>query len=266
MDNIFFILSKVLWAFIDPENIIIFSLIIAFALVIFKQHALAHKLIYSISAAIIIIALLPIGGWLLYPLETQFGTQPKLPKHIDGIILLGGSFKTQNSQAWNKTQTNRYAGRIHSFITLKHQYPNAKAVFSGGKANIKGTYPAEAFYAQKLFNAMGINDVIYESNARNTYENILYSKQIVQPKHGENWIVVTSAFHLPRTIGVFCQQKWPVIPYPADFHTNPDTLFKPGINLNNNLNLLKDAIHEWIGLIAYYLTNKTTALLPGQCV
>ncbi len=267
MDNLFFISSKILWLIISPENLIVIALFATFILFLSKKLRLAKKFFYVTSSTIFIIALFPIGSWLIYPLETQFPAHPNLPEKIDGIILLGGSFNTSSSQAWGKVQTNNFADRIHSFIALKYKYPNAKAIFTGGIASVNSTYPTEAFFAQKLFNDMGLEDeqILYESKARNSYENIIYAKRLALPKQGENWIVVSSAFHLPRTVGIFCQQNWPIIPYPADFHSNPDSMFMPELNLSDNLNLLNYAIHEWIGLIAYHLTGKTTEWLPQQC-
>lgn len=267
MDNVFFILSKVFWLFINPENILILAFAITALLFILKKDRLAKKIFYWSSAILFVIALFPIGSWLIYPLETQFSSQPKLPNKVDGIILLGGSFIPSSSQTWNKVQTNRYADRVFSFVSLMQQYPNAKAIFTGGKASIQAMHPSEAFFAKKLFKELGIKKgrVLFDDKARNTYENSLYAKKLAKPKQGENWIVISSAFHLPRSVGVFCQQNWPVIPYPADYHSDPKTFLMPSLSLSGNLDVLNDAIHEWIGLGAYYLTHKTNAWLPKQC-
>lgn len=268
MDNIFFIVSKLLWLIISPENLIVFALALVVLLFILNKDALAKKTLYSSSAVIFFIAIFPIGSWLMYPLETQFPTKPTLPQQVDGIILLGGSFVPSSSEAWNKVQTNSFADRIHDFLALIHQYPNAKAIFTGGSASVLNKHKTEAFFAQKLFERLGIEagHIQFEDKARNTYENALFSKQLAQPQDGETWIVVSSAFHLPRVIGVFCQQNWAVIPYPADYHSNPKKLFSPSLNLSAHLNSLNYAIHEWIGLMAYYVSGKTTSILPKQCL
>ncbi len=268
MDNIFFVLSKLLWLLIRPENLIIIALAIVILLFFLKKDELAKKYLYITSTMIFFIAIFPIGSWLLYPLETHFPTKPDLPKQVDGIILLGGSFLPSNSEAWNKVQTNSFADRIHDFLALIHRYPNAKAIFTGGSASVLNAHQTEAYFAEKLFTNIGIKKgrIEFEDRARNTYENILYSKKIAQPQANETWVVITTAFHLPRTIGIFCQQQWPVIPYPADFHTNPKGLFSLTLNLSAHLNTLNYAIHEWIGLVAYFLTGKTTSLLPNQCL
>ncbi|MBL7005418.1 MAG: YdcF family protein [Gammaproteobacteria bacterium] len=267
MDNLFFTLSKTLWLFIEPDNLIIISLLLVVILFLVKKDKIAKKALYSLSFLVIFIAVFPVGSWLLYPLETHFNAKPKLPEQVDGIILLGGSINTSTSNAWNKPQTNEFAGRIFEFVSLMHLYPNAKAVFSGGQASLINQYPSEAFFAEQLLNKMGIkeNKVIYENKARNTNENVKLMKQLLTPAKNETWVVITTAWHLPRSLGIFCKQGWSVIPYPADFHSNPDELLTPTLGLPRHLSQLNNAVREWIGLLAYYITGKTTELLPLQC-
>ncbi len=268
MDNIFFIASKLVWSLIEPENLLIILLSLTLLLFLLKKDRLAKKLFYVSSGALLSISILPIGSWLLYPLEIQFPTNPQLPEQVDGIILLGGSFQSSSSQSWGKVQTNLFADRIHDFLILLHRYPHAKAVFTGGNASIANKHQSEAYYAEQLFLDMGIakDRIIFENNARNTYENIIFTKKLLQPKPNENWIIISTAFHLPRTIGIFCQNNWSVIPYPADFHTNPNQLLSPSLNLSAGFKTLNYAVHEWLGLIAYYVAGKTPQLLPKTCL
>lgn len=267
MDNIFFTLSKLLWLLIKPDNVLVIGLSISIILFILKKDVIAKKLMYVFISLTLIIAIFPIGDWLIYPLETHFDTTAELPEKVDGIILLGGSFVTNTSQYWGKIQTNHFADRIYQFLALLKRYPNAKAIFTGGNADPFKNIPSEAHFAKQLFNNIGIQEgrILFEDKARNTYENALLSQAIANPKKGENWIVISTAWHLPRAVGIFCKQQWPVIPYPADFHTHPDYLFSPTLNLGDHINQLNFGIREWIGLVAYYLTGKTTAILPEQC-
>lgn len=267
MDAIFFYCSKFLWLLIEPDNLITLGFVITLILLLTQRDKLAKKLLYPLTTITLIIAIFPVGSWLIYPLETHFDTQPQLPEKVDGIILLGGSFITSTSQYWGNIQTNDFADRIHQFITLMRRYPNAKAVFTGGNANPIHHRPSEAHYAKQLFSLMGVDhgQILYETQARNTFENALFSKEIAKPKADEHWIVISTAWHLPRVVGVFCKQQWPVIPYPADFHTDPRYLFTPDIDLGDHLNLLNFGTREWLGLLVYYLTGKTTELLPKQC-
>lgn len=268
MDNLFFYAAKIGWFIVEPDNLLVAMLFTVGILFLLNKTALAKKLFFLLSMFILIIALFPVGDWLIYPLETRFPANPELPDKVDGIILLGGSFLAENSDYWGKTQTNRYADRIFHFISLINQYPQAKAVFTGGNASLIGSHSTEVRIARKLFSEMGIKEdrIIYEDKARNTYENGKYTHQMINPVQGERWVVVSSAFHLPRAVGVFCALDWSVIPYPADFQTRPDGLLTPSLDLGYHLVQLNEALREWAGLTAYYFTAKTSQWFPDNCL
>jgi uncharacterized SAM-binding protein YcdF (DUF218 family) len=118
-----------------------------------------------------------------------------------------------------------------------------------------------------MFEEQGLDvaRVIFERESRNTYENALLSKKLVQPREGETWLLITTAWHMPRSVGIFCKQQWPVIPYPVDHATNRGSQFSIYFSLAGNLRNLNIAMREWIGLAVYYFTDKTTKLFPTRC-
>jgi len=204
---------------------------------------------------------------MLYPLESRYQHNPDLPEQVDGIIVLGGSVIPDRSIEWQQLETNLYHERLSSFIKLAQQYPDARLVFTGGNPDTDTDKPTEAEVAESYFVEAGIpaERLIIENKARNTSENVVYSKQLVTPKSNEAWVVITTAYHMPRAIGVFCQQDWKVIPYPVDHQTLPSKLYQPGYSLIWHANNLVLASHEWLGLLYYYSTGKTHQLFPEQC-
>ena len=153
------------------------------------------------------------------------------------------------------------------FLALARKYPEAKLLFTGGSGSLLEQKDKAADIAKKLFKQLNfdVTRIVFEKESRNTYENAIYSKKIVQPFKNENWILITTGWHMPRSVGIFCKAEWPVIPYPVDHQTNKDNLFRISFNLSNNLRMLKIAIKEWLGLFAYYLSGKTTSFFPEQC-
>jgi len=107
------------------------------------------------------------------------------------------------------------------------------------------------------------HNIQFERESRNTYENAVLSKELMMPAEGENWILVTSAFHMPRAVGAFCRQQWPVIAYPVDYNSEKGNLLRLDFALDSNLGMLRLAVHEWVGLLAYRLTGKTSSVLPS---
>ena len=78
------------------------------------------------------------------------------------------------------------------------------------------------------------------------------------------WLLVTSAFHMPRSVGIYRKQGWNVIPYPVDHYSTTEIGLKLDPKLWRNLRDLNTAMREWIGLVVYYLTGKTDQLLPSE--
>jgi len=267
MDNIFFYLSKYIWAVISPDSLFIILLTICLLLFLFRQIKKATVLLALLTFCTLFLSFFSVGGWMLYPLESRFQHNPDLPEQVDGIIVLGGSVMADHSIEWQQLETNRFHERLTSFIQLAQLYPDARLVFSGGNASTDEGRPTEAQVVEAFFLKSGIaaERLLMENKARNTAENVSYSRQLASPQANETWLLITTAFHMPRAMGIFCQQNWKVIPYPVDHQTIPSQLFQPGFDLIGHANNLVQASHEWLGLLAYYLTGKTQQLFPAQC-
>ena len=267
-DDLFFYSSKFLWNIISPDSLFALLLAATVGMFYFGYHVLARRLLTFLFAAVVFLSLFPVGNWMLYPLETQFKHNPELPGQIDGIILLGGSIEPETSRAWRQLELNYSAERLTSFVELARRYPEAKLVFTGGNASINRDKPTEAGILKLHWHQLGLDPkrVQFEIQAKNTAENANYTKQLVKPSPDSKWLLITTAFHMPRSIGVFCQNSWSLIPYPVDHQINPDNLFEINFNLLGHAGHLKQAIHEWLGLVAYYLTGKIPDLLPDSCL
>jgi uncharacterized SAM-binding protein YcdF (DUF218 family) len=149
-----------------------------------------------------------------------------------------------------------------TFAILAHRYPDARLLFTGGSGDPFDQSRNEAEFARALFAGLGLRGVHYENLSRNTHENATYSKEMMRPKPGETWLLVTSAADLPRAVGSFRAAGWPVTAYPADYHTlRSSSGFFPGVA--DGLADADWATHEWIGLFVYRLRGWTPALFPG---
>jgi uncharacterized SAM-binding protein YcdF (DUF218 family) len=267
MDNVFFQLSKVVWGMIAPDSSIIIILLFTCFLLWRGSYARARILLSALTAALIFLAVFPVGEWLAYPLETRFQTNPALPENVNGIIVLAGPENAALSSAWRQMQFKEGAERYTAFMVLARRYPDATLVFTGGSGSLTKQEYKAADYAAVFFaeQGMDVNRITFESESRNTYENALYSKSIVAPLAGEKWLLVTSAMHMPRSVGIFCKLEWPVIPYPVDHTVPPEWELSIAWRLSAHLNDLMWALREWSGLLAYTISDKTGALLPDQC-
>ena len=267
MDDIFFYLSKYIWTVLSPDSLFIILLTLCLLLFLLRQTKKATLLLGLLVFCTLFLSFFSVGDWMLYPLESRFQHNPDLPEQVDGIIVLGGSVIPDVSFEWQQLETNQFHERLSSFIQLAQLFPSARLVFSGGNADTDEGKPTEAQIAETYFLKSGISPerLLIENKARNTAENANYSRQLVSPQSNETWLMITTAYHMPRAMGVFCMQNWKVIPYPVDHKTLPSKLYQPRFGLIEHANHLILASHEWLGLLYYYISGKTHQLFPTQC-
>jgi uncharacterized SAM-binding protein YcdF (DUF218 family) len=123
----------------------------------------------------------------------------------------------------------------------------------------------EADYALSMLESLGVAKarLTAERLSRNTVENAEFVKTVANPKEGERWLLVTSAFHMPRSIGLFRRAGFKVEAYPVDWRASPSQALSFSSVAMNGLERTEVAMREWIGLAAYRLTGKTDDFLPG---
>ena len=266
MDTLFFWLSKIIGVLLLPDALLMLALVVCCVLLYRNQLRWLKWLLTTVVVVLLVMSYLPLGAWLYAPLEHRFAANPTLPAKVDGVIVLGGDLIPQLSAYWQQPELGGSVERELAFASLARRYPAARLVVTGGSANIVDTRFREADYVPLFLEQVQFDAsrVTFERESRKTYENGIYSLRLMQPKPGEVWVLVTSAGHMPRSVGIFCKLGWPVVPWPVDHATAPDAI-DIGFDLIGHLLDLQSAMHEWLGLFAYYVTGKTTALLPGGC-
>jgi uncharacterized SAM-binding protein YcdF (DUF218 family) len=264
---LFFLLSKTLGIMLLPTNFLIGISLVGAILLATRSAPLGRKLMIASVALLAICGFSPLGNLVLYPLESRFPPWDPAGGAPDGIVVLGGSIDPDLSAAHGVTVFSGSVDRIIAAAALAHRYPKARIVFSGGNANLVSNDAAkEADYAIAVFESLGIakQRLIIERRSRNTQENAEFSKAIAAPKSGERWLLVTSAFHMPRAVGLFRKAGFVVEPYPVDWRTGGPTDLLAFSNLAvDGLERTDLGMREWMGLMAYWATGKIDDLLPG---
>ncbi len=257
-------MNYLIWSFTQPSHILALIFLAGVVSAFCKRPSLSKRLLLSGAAALLMITYTPLGKWAMAPLELRFPAPSELAD-VDGIILLAGSERVTSSIYYNEPHLNRHASRFTAFFLLAEQFPTAKLVHSGGGKLLKrhGGSASQQSIATEILAATAIapGRMIFEPNATNTCDTPRLVKAIVQPQPGDHWVVVTSAYHMPRTIACFRSEQWQVTPYPGDFKQIPFGFGRP--NLAGNLRLLDDAAHEWLGLIYYRLLGYTDEIFPS---
>ncbi|HKT20533.1 MAG TPA: YdcF family protein [Stellaceae bacterium] len=253
--------SKLAWALLQPD-LVIFALIVIGVGLLWTRWARGGRRLATLGSILLVMLIAaPVSDWLYAPLETRFPPVRAMPPHVDGIVALGGAIDPIASANHDMPSLNEEAERLTTFAMLARRYPAAKLVFTAGSAAVIGERLPEADAARQLFTELGLDTtkIIFERKSRNTYENALFSKRLADPKPGEVWILITSAWHMPRAVGIFRQAGWPVLPWPVAYRTGASYDFE----LVDHLRGVDRATHEWLGLLAYRLLGRTDALFPG---
>jgi uncharacterized SAM-binding protein YcdF (DUF218 family) len=262
---VLFSLGKIFLILAAPGNFLTLLLGLGVLLLGVTRRRRGFGLVVLGTLGFAAIALLPVGDWLLVPLENRFEKPPALPSDITGIVVLGGSVNKPVSDARRQTTIDQAAERLSEALALAQRYPSARIVVSGGDRYLFANPSPEAVIMANFFREHGIDParLTLERRSRTTYENAVLSYEAVAPKPEETWVLVTSASHLPRAVGCFRHVGWSVIPYPAGYRTTGQFPIFGEVSLLEHLTLANTAMREWLGLVAYRVLGRTDALLPG---
>lgn len=266
MDQLFFVFSKVAWVVLSPTMLLSLLVILGtlFLLAGYRQRAL--KVLLPTSLIYLSLMVMPVGDWLIQPLEKRIQPPQQLPSTIDGIIVLGGGEDIATTISWQQPQTGEAGDRYFGVAYLAGKYPQVPVIFTGGNNSLRfdaGETPAQL--NRQLLTWVGIDEqrLIIEPQSRNTHENFLRLKTVL-PKRNGLYLLVTSAYHMPRTIGVAEKQGVTVIPYPVDYRSQKADMRKINFALYEQLEKLETAWREWVGLTAYFITGKTSHWFPAM--
>jgi uncharacterized SAM-binding protein YcdF (DUF218 family) len=261
----FFVLSKFLGFFALPSNVVISFGLAGVLLLCTRFTRLASWLVVTSLVLLAVMGLSPLGNALILPLEQRFPPWDETRGPPDGIVVLGGGITLDVSVARGVPALNEAAERMTETVELARRYPGARIIFSGGSHFLSDVGGSEAAVAVQQFEALGIahDRIVAEEQSRDTIENAVFSRLLADPKPGERWLLVTSAYHMPRAIAAFRAAGFPVEAYPVDWRTRgPIDALRPFDSVGGGLRRTDTAMREWVGLVVYRLAGKTADLLP----
>ena len=262
----FFILSKVLWMVAAPTNLLVGSAAVG-GLAARAGRRWGIGLAVAAVLALVACGTLPVGRLMLRPLEERFP-----PPALDagpaptGIVVLGGAIDQLIGAARGQVTMGEAGTRLTTGAALTRRFPGAILVYTGGSNALVDTVEGEAQDARRLWMDLGIDPgrIRIEDASRNTEENARLTRDLLHPGAGQRWLLVTSAYHMPRSVGLFRAAGFDVVPVPVDYRSTGtwrDLL--PTSDLAAGLLRLDVATREWIGLLAYWLSGRIAAVVPS---
>jgi len=259
----FFIASKALWFFAAPSALLTLGALVGAA---FAARRGARLAAIGCLMALLVIGVAPAGALLIAPLENRFpGPPANLPPPY-GVVVLGGAIDDDISRARGQTTFDEGAERLTEAAVLARRFPSARIVYTGGSNSLTGRPSGEAEDARRLLVAMGVDSqrITLETRSRNTDENARFTAALVHPESDQTWLVVTSAYHMPRAMGLFRKAGFAAIADPVDYRTEGGRSdWRVNVSLPRGLALFDLAAHEWVGLLAYRLSGRIDAWFPG---
>ena len=268
MDTIFFILSKVVQFCIEPLNWVPILVLLALLFLSLRKPHLCKRCLVLALVDLALVGWLPTSEVFLRALENAVSKTEvaKLSNNeIGGIIILGGAIKDGEIIGdRGEVSLRSSAERVTKAFELIRKNPNIPFIFSGysGRITPKGVTEADAF--KQLIQEQGLSEqnAHYENQSRNTYENVLLMKPmmeefVLKTDTGQlkPWLLITSASHMYRSTRIFQKQGLPVLPMLVDYQTANSlqwTMFDL-VDGAHNWNIL---VHEIVGLFAYWITGK----------
>ena len=264
MGTIFFVFSKIVGLLLLVESWLVLGMLLSL-LALFSGAVLPAKWILAGCLILLLLVLSPLTDVMLARLETAYSANPDLAqgKPIDGILVLGGSIITGHSDHWKQPELNHAGERITEAARLARKLPDIPILISGGNASpldfVLGKDGAsEAEMTRDLLVGMGVDEsrILIETKSRNTAENAVFSTRLMGANIAKRWLLVTSAFHMTRSVRSFERAGWSdLLPFPVDHRTNLSNKpfsWYPGGKFERADLLIK----ELVGLVVYGMTGR----------
>lgn len=263
----FYFASKMFFIMARPSTVACLLVVLGLLLVIGRRAERWGRRLLVVGALLLVVCgLTPIGNIVTLPLEDRF-PRPPPPAGIAGIIILGGYEDSEISSGRGALAVNDRAERLTEALLLARRYPRAKLIVTGGSAPLLGGAPRDAAGPVGVYlREVGIapERIVLEGRSLTTHENAVFLRALVEPRQGMPYLLVTSAAHMPRSVGVFRRQGYDVLAWPVDYRTaGPGDRWVWNDNFPEGLEMVDYAFKEWVGLMAYWLAGRTDTLFPG---
>lgn len=211
-------MSDVTWWALQPSGIVIVLLVAAWLASAAGGRRWSRATIGLVLLAWLGVVVAPVDAWLAAPLERRNPVTRTLPASVDGIVVLGGAVDWRASIERGQLSLGPSGERMIAGAALARRYPDAVLALTGVTPDalsadfLPEPEPTSLFFGT----AFADRRPLVLSAAASTYEEALLSLERLQPRPGETWLLVTSAWHMPRAWATFRTLGWTTVPYPVD--------------------------------------------------
>jgi uncharacterized SAM-binding protein YcdF (DUF218 family) len=245
-------MTELAWTLLQPSTLLVALVALALVATWLRWTAVAATLLTAFLLSVAAVVALPVVEWLGAPLEDRVARAP-LPPRVDGIVVLGGAVEWRVTRERGQLSLNAAGERVAAAAALAQRYPGARLIVTGSFADaFTHDLRAQPGDASLYFGPHFANrDVVYLGAARSTYEDALLALEAASPSQGQTWLLVTSAWHMPRALGTFRALGWSLVPVAVDYRTTGALRVAPNWDVGTTLADLDRVVREW-GAIAVY--------------
>ena len=260
-----FLITKLLAFLLNPVSLFIAGLLMSLLLLMTRRwYRKGRVLLGFVMLSYVVFGMFPVGAWAVNFLEDRFATVRDHPQPIGGILVLGGTVSTVMTREREQVSVGGNVERLSEFMRLARAYPDAKLAYVGGQGRVFDRKPTEAEVAERFLRETGMDTraVVFEDRSRNTEEGAHMSFRQLQPG-AEPWVLITSARHMPRAVGLYRKAGWTVIAHPVDYLTLPGGKITWTPTWPGGLGMANEALYEWAALAFAWARGKIDEPFPG---
>ena len=260
-----FLITKLLAFLLNPISLFIAGLLMSLMLLMTRRwYRKGRVLLGFVLLAYVVFGMFPVGAWAVNALEDRFATVRAHSEPIGGIMVLAGSVNTVMTRERDQVSVGGNIERLTEFMRLARAHPDAKLVYVGGQGRVFDRKPTEAEVAERFLREIGMDTraVVFEDRSRNTEQGAEMSFRQLQPGD-KPWVLITSARHMPRAVGLFRKAGWTVIAHPTDYLTLPGGKITWTPTWPGGLGMANEALYEWAGLAFAWVRGKIDEPFPG---
>jgi uncharacterized SAM-binding protein YcdF (DUF218 family) len=259
---VYYVASQIFGTVSDPSRLFP-AMVVVGAILLWTRWRRGGRILVSVGAlAIFVVGTMPVARWIGMPLEQRFPAFTAADADIAGIIVLGAGYAVV-SQLTGLPVVEASGGRLVKLIELAEKYPQARLAYTGGGSPSLAMSEADRAARDLARVGFDVSRVTFEGRSRNTYENAIFTREMLAPRPGERWVIVTSGIHMPRSVGAFRAAGWDVIPAPVEIIFGPQLNFDRGFHPIRQFPTVTRIVHEWIGLVVYRVLGRSSALFPA---
>jgi uncharacterized SAM-binding protein YcdF (DUF218 family) len=250
-------LTSFIW---DPAAWLVALLALGVALLFFRNERLRK---WGRRVCVLTLFLFSLLSWRSIPDALISGLEgahdvPTDVSKFHGVVVLGGAFSSGRARGTILPALSCSAERVTEAVPLLKKNPHLQLLFAGGDARLVGASEPESDEARAFFKRMDIESsrMRFESKSRNTFENAVNSFEVAGADNTKPWLLLTSAWHMPRALATFQKAGWNVTPYPVD-HYAPNEINAFDFSVSGGLESWQLLIREVAGGLIYKVLDRS---------